>query len=275
VSLVLAIQKALLLLSLAAEAGVVLCLLHQRLLQRYPFFALYLSNEIAWGIIAIRFDFLSPSYANTFRWYVLLTAVLRIGVACELYERICEHFPGMGKFRFGLATFLVLLVAIVSASSFKPDHHPGQWALLTGINRYQGEIFAGVFLFAWTFFRYVLNIKQPFRPNILNHWRIATVYFGISGAHALAILIVKRRPIIYPLNCAMLAADIGCFIAWMWLMRRSGEQLPWFYRLSPAEIEAVERHNDDLLDTVRLLPREIAGRLGENLGIPSHRVRPQ
>lgn len=272
-SLFLPIQQVLLIVSLAFEALLVLRLLQQRLLRRYPFFTLYLVNEIAFGLIAIQVRFQSLAYADTFRRYVILTAILRIAVAWELYERICEHFPGIGRFRFALGGLLILIAAIVSAGSFKPSL-TNQWALLTVINRFQGEIFAGLFLFVWAFFHSVLNIRQPFRPNVLNHWRISTVYFGVSGLHALAVLILGRGPIIGPINCAMLAADIGCFLAWIGLMKRSGEKLPSFYRLSPSEMEAVQRQNDELLETVRSLPREISGRLAENLGIPSHRARP-
>ena len=267
------IQRALLLLSLVVEVLLVLRLLEQGLLHRYPFFTTYLVNEIVWGVLAIRVQFLSPAYAETFRYYVILTAILRIGVAAELYERICEHFPGIGRFRFVLASLLILITATASAGSFKPEL-TNQWALLTLINRFQGEIFAGIFLFAWVFFRYVLSIKQPFRPNVLNHWRITTIYFGVSGLHALLVLMLGRGFIALPINCAMLVADIGCFIAWICLMQRSGEQLPWFYRLSPSEIEAVRRQNDELLETVRSLPRGVWGRLTENPGTPSHRARP-
>jgi len=273
VSFLLPIQRFLLILLLAVEVLLVLRLLHQRLLRQYPFFTLYLVNEITWGVVAIQVQFLSPAYAETFRRYVILTAILRIAVAWELYARICEHFPGIGRFRFVLGGLLILIAAIVSAGSFKSSL-TNQWALLTVINRFQGEIFAALFLFAWVFFRYVLSIDQPFRPNVLNHWRIATLYFGISGMHALAILIAGRGPSTRPINCAMLAADIGCFVAWIRLMRRSGEELPWFYRLSPAEIEAVRRQNDELLDTLTSLPREISARVTENLSIPSHRARP-
>ena len=151
----------------------------------------------------------SHAYAEAYRTFNLIIPVFRLGVAAELYERICEHFPGIGKFRAGLAILLVLIAAVVAVTSFRPDLG-AQWVfpqtVVTVIRRFQGEIFATVFLFAWVFFRYVLSIQQPFRPNVLNHWRIATVYFGVSGANALAILIAGRGPVVYPIN----SADAGC-----------------------------------------------------------------
>jgi hypothetical protein len=218
-------------------------------------------------MMAMQLDFHSRVYAEAFRTYALVIVVLRVGVAAELYERICEHFPGIGKFRFGLASLLVVLAAVVAVAAFRPDLS-SQWifpqTLAHMVRRFQGEIFAGVFLFMWIFFRYVLDIQQPFRPNVLNHWRIATIYFGVSGMHALAVLATGGGVAVHPINAAMLAADTGCFIAWMRLMRRAGEQLPWFQRLSPPEIEAVERRHQDLLETVTSLPRAISDRLTEN-----------
>jgi len=261
------IEQVLWIASLLAQALLLLHLLHQGLMQRYPFFALYLTIESVCGVMAMEVDFHSPAYAEAFRTYNLIVPVFRLGVAGELYERICEHFPGIGKFRFSLASFLVVIAAIAAVTVFRPNL-AAQWifpqTLAHIVRRLQGELFAGVFLFTWIFFRYVLNIQQPFRPNVLNHWRIATIYFGVSGMQALAVLVTGGGSAVHPINSAMLAADVGCFIAWICLLRRAGEQLPWFQRLSPTEIEAVERLHQDLLETVTSLPRAISDRLTEN-----------
>jgi hypothetical protein len=257
------VQQVLWAVSLIAQIVLLARLFQQRLIRRYPFFAIYLLVETILGLMAMQITVYSRAYAEAYRTYNLVIPIFRLGVAAELYERIFEHFPGVGRFRIGLATFLVLIGALFSVGIFRPDL-AAQWVLpqtvVTVIRRFEGEILATVFLLTWIFFRYMLNIRQPFRNNVLNHWKIATVYFGVSGANALAILLVGRGPIVYPINSAMLAADIGCFIAWIRLMRRSGEQLPPFQRLSRSEIEAVERHSQDLLGTAMSLPRQVSGR---------------
>jgi hypothetical protein len=261
------IERVLWVASLLAQGLLLLHLLHQGLMRRYPFFALYLTIESVCGVMAMQVTFHTHAYAVAFRTYNLIIPIFRLGVAGELYERICEHFPGIGKFRFGLASLLVVMAAVVAVTVFRPDLAP-QWiypqTLAHIVRRFQGELFAGGFLFTWIFFRYVLNIQQPFRPNVLNHWRIATIYFGVSGMQALAVLVTGGGKAVHPINSAMLAADIGCFIAWIRLMQRAGEQLPWFERLSPSEIEEVERRQQDLLETVTSLPRAISDRLTEN-----------
>ena len=142
------------------------------------------------------------------------------------------------------------------------------------IQRYQSEIFAGALVLTWIFLRFVLSIRQPFRPNVLNHWSIATIYFGVSGVAYLAIpphgMRGKCRPL---LNSAMLARDSRCFLAWFRVMRRSGEELPAFRRLSPDQVQTVEEYNRELLGTVRSLPGEISARQAENRDTPLHRAR--
>ena len=262
------IQQALWTASLVIQVVLIWKLIREGLLRRYPCFAAYLAVETVCGVLVLQLQYHSRDYAEAFGIYNLLIPVFRVGVAVELYERICEHFPGIGKFRFALAGLLLIIAAILAVSILTPDLaaqwvFPQTFAMI--VRRFQGEILAGASLLAWIFFRYVLNIEQPFRPNVLNHWRIATIYFGVSGAASLALLGASGNgSAVHRINCAMLAADIGCFVAWIRLMHGAGEQIPWFQRLSPSQIQAAEEHHQDLLETVRSLPRAISDRLTEN-----------
>jgi hypothetical protein len=264
--------------SLLAEVLVVVRLLREGLIRRYPFFAAYLTAEVICSLVAMRTGIRSRDYAEIFRTCTLILFVFRLGVAAELYERICEHFPGIGKFRGGLATVLVLIAAPVAVFAFRPNL-VAEWAfphtMVVVIQRYQSEVFAAVFLLTWIFLHSMLSIRQPFRPNVLNHWRIATIYFGVTGAAYLATLRGGLGTAVFPINCAMLALNIGCFAAWFHLMRRSGEELPAFQRLSSDQVQAVEYYNRALLETVTSLPAEISARQAENRDIPLHRARPR
>jgi hypothetical protein len=207
-----------------------------------------------------------------------MMTVFRLAVAAELYERICEHFPGIGTFRIGMAAALVLLAALLTVFTFRPNL-VDQWVLprtiALVIQRFQSEILAGALVFTWIFLRYVLSIRQPFQPNVLNHWRIAALYFGVSGVAALADLLTGRIAAIVTINSVMLAAQSLCFLAWFRLLRASGEELPPFRRLSAEQVKAVERYNRELLETVRSLPGEISARQEENRGTPLRRSRPR
>lgn len=258
----------------AAEVLVLIGLFRQRLLRKYPFFATFLVTEAVCSLVLMQFPTNSPAYAHVFRTCTVILAVVRIGVAAELYERICEHFPGIGLFRLGMAVAFILLAALVAASNFRPDlarlaSFPVAFALQ--VTRFQGEIFAGAFVLTWVFLR-LLSIKQPFRPNVVTHWRIATIYFAVSGLADLAVAALGNKAL-HPISCAMLAGQMACFVAWFRGLRRSGEQLPAFPRLSLDQVRAVEDYNRELLRTVTSLPAQISARQAENPDTPVRRVQ--
>jgi hypothetical protein len=276
VELLLSIQRVLWAASILAEALVVVGLFREGLIRRYPFFAAFLTAEVICSVVLMQIDFGTREYAEVYRTCKLVTIVFRLGVAAELYERICGHFPGIGRFRAGMAAVFVLLAALLAVFTFRPNL-ADQWAFPQTIMwvglRFQGEIFVGAFVLTWIFLRFVLSIQQPFQPNVLNHWRIATIYFGVTGATHLALLLARGGGLIVAINCAMLTLDLACFVAWFRLMRRSGEELPAFRRLSPDQVEAVEHYSHELLETVTSLPSAISARQAENQDTRLHRVR--
>jgi hypothetical protein len=276
VGLFFSIERALWIASVLAEALVVVRFLREGLLRRYPFFVAFLAAEVISSIVLMQYDLQSRNYAEAYRIFEPIISVFRLGVAAELYEKICEHFPGIGAFRVAMASILVLLVAVLAIFSARPNM-AHRWALPQTLTfvilRFQGEIFAGAFLLTWIVLRFVLSIRQPFRPNVLTHWTISTVYFGAIGATYLAILLSRGGTAVFPINSIMMAIQLACFVAWFRLMRRAGEQLPAFRRLSPDQVQAVENYNRELLQTLTALPAEISARQGENRDIPLHRAR--
>ena len=275
--LFISIQWALWLASLLAEVLVAVWLVREGLLRKYPLFAAFLTAEAICSVVLMQADIKSRGYAEAFRICTLIMSVFRWGVVGELYERICQHFPGIGRFRIGLAAVLVVIAGLFTLFTFWPNF-ADQWAFpqtMVVVQRFQSEIFAATLVLTWIFLRFVLSIRQPFRPNVLTHWRIATIYFGVSGAAHLLALLNGGGRIVYPINCAMLAAQLACFIAWFLLLRRSGEELPAIRRLSPDQVTTVERYNRELLRTVTSLPGEISGRQSESRDIPLHRARPR
>jgi hypothetical protein len=272
------IERALWIVSVVAEALVVLRFHREGLIRKFPLFAAYLTADVVCSAVLLQIDMKSRGYADAYRICTLIMTIFRLSVAAELYERICEHFPGIGIFRAGMAAILVVLAGLFTVFTLRPNL-VDQWAfpqtVMVVVLRYQSEIFAGAFTLTWIFLRYVLSIRQPFRPNVLTHWTIATIFFGASGIAYLAILFSGGGTAVFPINSAMLAVHLGCFFAWFRLMRRSGEELPAFRRLSPDQVQAVEQYNRELLGTVTSLPGEISARQAENRGTPLHRARPR
>jgi hypothetical protein len=270
------IERVLWLISVVAEAAVVVRLWQERLIRAYPFFTAYLAAEIIVNSAMMLTNIKSRDYAPAYRDLELILTIFRLGVAAELYERICSHFPGIGVFRAFMASAFGLVAGLLALLTIRPNI-ASQWAfpqtIVIVVLRYQGEIFAGALLLTWLFLRFVLVIGQPFRPNVFTHWTIATIYFGSNSAAYVAILLSGGGKVVFPINCAMLAMQIGCFAAWFRHMRRSGEMLPAYRKLTSEQIQAVESYDQELLKTVRSLPGEILGRQAENPEIPLHRAR--
>ena len=255
------IERGLWVATLVAQALLVMRILEQRLLGRYPFFAAYMASETILSVFLMQLDVESRAYAQAFGLYTVVIVMLRVGVAWELYQRIFEHFPGSGGFRFGLAGTLIVIGFFASMTVFHPTpewEFPQTLAVL--IKRFQSDIFAAVFVFAWIVLRYILRIERPFRPNVLNHWRIATAYFGVSGVASLLVLVTGGGTVVFPINTGMLALDLICLSLWLRVMRRSGESEPWNARLTPEETKNIQRHHDELTDLLTSLPRELASR---------------
>ena len=269
------IERVLWLISLLAEVVVVVRLGRERLIRAYPFFTAFLATEVILNSALMLMDLKSREYARAYRNFELVLTILRLGVAAELYERICGHFPGIGVFRVLMASAFGSLAALVAIFSVRPNI-ASQWAfpqtIVVVVLRYQGEIFAGAFLLTWIFLRFVLIIRQPFRPNVVTHWTIATIYFGANGVSYLAVLLSGGGHAVFPINCAMLAVQIGCFAAWYKCMRRSGEALPAYPKLTPDQVRAVEIYDRELLETVRSLPGEVSGQPAADRDIPLHRA---
>jgi len=55
------------------------------------------------------------------------------------------------------------------------------------------------------------------------------------------------------INRGLLVGHIACSICWTTLLTRTGERLPVSPKLSPKDIEMIERRDRELMDTVRWL----------------------
>jgi hypothetical protein len=253
------IARALWVASLAAQVILIGRLAQERLLRRYFFFAAYLAAETIFGVLLIQIDFKTPAYAQAFSAYTTVILILRIAMGAELWERVCEHFPGMGRFRFNLAGVFVAPAALL-VWSYEP-HLASQWAfpqtLMLVMKRFQSEITAAVFIGLWLFLRHLMQARPAWRPNVLNHWRIATVYFGIGGLTSLAVLIAGGGKWVNPINCLMLAVDLGCLLTWTRCFSRAGETLPATPHLSEIEIQEIRERNEEIFKLVMSLPAEI------------------
>jgi hypothetical protein len=247
------IQRGLWVASLAAQMLLIGALISRGLARRFPFFTVYLAFEVLSGVLLMQVDYRTVAYAETFRIYAFATVLLRLGVACELFERICQYFRGMGAFRFLIAGVGIGLSGLFTVVTFRP--HLGAWlhfahGLVVEIERWETEILAGVFIFTWLFFRLTVEHKPNFDLAVRRHWAIFTVYLTISSAARLgSILTGAREKPGLSINIAMLSGDCLCFFAWLRTMHKSSPERE--ERVSEMEITNAELRGQELLDVAK------------------------
>lgn len=100
------LQRGLWVASLAAEGLLVTAVLFRGLARRYPLFLLFLCGDAAWGLTLLIGGYGTSRYGDLYRVYLLQTAVLKLAVSAELFERVAAHFEGIGKFRFWMAVYI-------------------------------------------------------------------------------------------------------------------------------------------------------------------------
>lgn len=246
-----AIQRALWVAGLVAELIAICALVRYRLIKKFPFFVLYLGADLIWGLALIQIDFRTVAYVLGYRLYLITICVLRLGVAGELYERICEHFQGIGVFRVWLIAVLLALSAVLSLGTFWPGviwGFPESFAIV--FERFETAALFGTFVLTRFFLHNFLRARPPIRPNVLYHWLLLTVYFGIGAVSYAASQSVRPGIAVVRINLFMLTADLVCMLSWARLLRPKGEFVPDFYRWSPEGDARRAQLRKDLLDLV-------------------------
>lgn len=254
----LAAQRGLWVACIAAEVLLVGSLFHARLLRRYPFFALYLALDAIGGALLIQLDYHSAAYAYWFRIYQISLLVFRLGAAAELYERISEHFLGIGRFRFILVVVLTTVAILISIATFRPDISAQIGFPQTGVillQRFETTTLCLVLLLTRFALLKFLNIRPPIRSNVLTHWTLLTLYFAISTISSAAAVMIGGGRSILPLNVAMLACDLICLTMWIAEFRKSGETIPQTAPISAEEMAYDRAVKEAVLEEVEWLVR--------------------
>jgi hypothetical protein len=255
----LALQRALWVSYLAAEVLLVGAICYNRLVRRYPLFVSYLALDVLGSVLLMQLDFYRPAYADGFRIYQIAMLVLRLGAAAELYERILEHFLGIGRFRFYLAGVLTIVAALIAIATFRPDLNAQLGFPQTSVimlQRFETTALCLILLLTRFTLLKFLNIQPPIRSNVLNHWSILTLYFGISAFSSAATILVGGGRAILPVNITMLSADLACFLIWIRTFQRSGETIPDLPATSAEDAAYHQVMKNAVLDEVERLVEE-------------------
>jgi len=252
------VQRGMWVAALVAEVLLLSSLLIRGLARRYPFLFLYIAADLIWGLVLIQIDYRTVAYALGYRLYIGTVAVLRLGMGAELYERICEHFGGIGSFRLYMAGVLGALSALLTLATFWRGIAWGfPESLAIAIERFETAALFGVLLMTRFVLHHFLRVRPPMRPNVLNHWALLISYLGVGAASLAASQAVHPGIAVVWINIVMLGADSICLIIWAKALTAEGERVPWVREWSPegearkeelrqALLEMIERTVDDV-----------------------------
>jgi hypothetical protein len=251
-----AVQRALWVSYISAEILLVGTICYQHLFRRYQFFVFYVALDALAGVLLIQLDYHSPAYAYGFRIYQLAMFVFRFGAAAELYERILEHFLGIGHFRFYLAGVLTVLGALFAIAVFHP-HLSARFVFpqTAVINLQRFETTALCFALLLTRFTLLkfMNVRPPIRSNVETHWSLLMLYFGISALSSAATILIGGGKSIIPVNLVMLGAELACLSLWIRTFQKSGEIVPALPPTSPEDVAFHQELKDAVLIEIKRL----------------------
>ena len=247
-----------------AEAALIGLLCQQRLTRRYPFFLAYLSVQLAASILLLNVEYNSRAYLEGWRWHAAAMIVLRLGVAFEAFRRICEHFPCSTRFRLGLGGSIIGLTGLFSWLAFLPVSPEESYPQgpIVSIGRCETAALALAFTVVWWLFRKFLGANPPMPSNVVTHWKLLTVYFGIDAIGSADLLLPGSFTVRIAENIGVLAAETACIVAWVLLFSRAGETIPVRPRkYTDEQIAEILRRDAELHQFVTELPGEISDRL--------------
>jgi len=223
-------------LCLSAQALLIGSIFQRKLLRSYPFFVAYLAVDLGCSLAIIQIPYHTLAYAAGFRIYRTLLAVLQLGMACEVFQRLCWHFRefrGFGRFRLIMAAALLALTGVFFLAVLPgvPAHYPHRMVLW--IERWETAVLTITLVLSWWLLTHFLGLRPQMRSNVVLHWRILTMFYAIGAMSDALALTAQQGTGVRVVNVGMLVGSLSCFAAWLIYLRRGGEETPPELPVSP------------------------------------------
>jgi hypothetical protein len=257
---ILAVQRGLWVACLVAQVLLIGAIFQRRIARQYRFFLAYLIVEMCAGVVLLQIPVRTAAYARAYGFYEISIIAFRAGAVAELFERVCAHFPVIRRIRFVLGSGLLALTALVSIAVVRP--YGGSWqipvVLAYYVHQFETTVLAISLVLMWWFLTRFMSLTPTVRGNVALHWKLLTIYFGISGF--VALVGTLWGAIAQAFNVPMLAADLACFLAWIRGFQRLGEVPPPSI-LSPEEAAVRRMLRQTILQSVKQTRSEHIERL--------------
>jgi hypothetical protein len=257
----LSIERVLWVACLVAQVLLIGAIFRRRIARRYRFFLAYLIVELCAGLVLLQISMNTIAYAHAYNFYEIAIVGLRAGAVAELFERVSEHFPVIGRIRFVLATVLLALTGLVSIMAVRPAGGFWQYpqTLAVYVCQFETTVLAISLVLMWWFLTRFMSLTPTVRGNVAHHWKVLTIYFSISGFVTLVVTVWGPGRTGF-LDVPLLAGNLACFIAWIRGFSRVGE-FPPPPILSPGEAAVRRMLRQTILQRVKKAGREDFQRL--------------
>jgi hypothetical protein len=257
----LSIERVLWVACLVAQVLLIGAIFRRRIARQYRFFLAYLMVELCTGVVLLQIPVNTIAYAHAYNFYEIAIFGLRAGAVAELFERVSEHFPVIGRIRFVLATVLLALTGLVSIMAVRPAGGFWQYpqTLAVYVCQFETTVLAISLVLMWWFLTRFMSLTPTVRGNVAHHWKVLTIYFSISGFVTLVVTVWGPGRTGF-LDVPLLAGNLACFIAWIRGFSRVGE-FPPPPILSPGEAAVRRMLRQTILQRVKKAGREDFQRL--------------
>lgn len=236
--------------------------LQRGLARSYPFFLTFLVAQVVASDLLLQVKYESTAYTEAWRWYACVMVALRIGVAGEVFEHITGHFVGIGRFRIWVGAIALTLGGFFVWAGFTPLAPPVNYpqTIAFVIERWETLTLAGALALSWLFLTRVFDSTTPIRSNTSAHWKLIAAYFVIDGVWIAAAIVESRMSVWYAENIVALAGETVCLAAWIALLTREGQKKPEVPTLSPEDLQAVFRGEEQSFELVTKLSGQVEDR---------------
>jgi hypothetical protein len=217
----------------------------------YRLFAVYLGAHVLRYAFLSRFPLWSSSYYWAWLWSEFLILGLQVAIVEEFFRLLKASYPKMGLLatrtiglcrRAGLAICIVGGTLTLGVLDWSHAVYRLSFVLKRGFSTTLGLSMIAVLLCV----RYAG--KAHLKPNLLRHARIMAAYFT---ANALLCFLADTGRFPLPLlEITTQVFNVGCLVAWIFALGRTGEIQPRLEPLLPGEKEAsfavVQETADDI-----------------------------
>lgn len=208
--------------------------LHSGLYGKYRYFAWYLAFESIRMPVMWLIPFRSPTYAHVYFATQPIIWLIYVLVVLELFQLVLRNHAGIASLGKKALTWSLVVSASVSAATllFQLQEKTRESAVLFNFALLERLMMTSLLILLLCLIAFLSYFPVPLTRNVRVHAMIFATYFAARTA-VFWVRTLFGEQVAPALNLVLLALSVGCIIAWMLLLTKSGEALAHRRRMAP------------------------------------------